>query len=401
MENQTYRIHEVNLPKLEAKLEKINKKAAKLNCKPVTLEIVSIEHQEVEKKFYNDIIGTEIHRWYNVRINGFAPSLNGWEFVASIEFADTGNIVHAVPGHTYPERYRNINSICEHCNTDRKRKNTYILHNINTNEFKAVGRTCLKDFLGHPNPEDYASLLEAYADEEYFGTAPAPGSGYESRIDIQEYLPIVAWCIEHHGWVSKSRVAEEGGCSTADYALSLMFPLGFESQKEAEEMRKTLQPKHRELASNTISWVENLTETQKQNDYLYNLSVLFADRYVTKKNLGFVASAIASYQKHLEKQREIERKAQKAAISEFFGTVGKREIYELTLIDVKYWENDFGVTAFAMFEDQNGNIAVWKTQPHQIAEIETGEVIKLKGTVKDHQEYKGTKQTVLSRCKII
>lgn len=50
------------------------------------------------------------------------------------------------------------------------------------------------------------------------------------------------------------------------------------------------------------------------------------------------------------------------------------------------------------FEDEGGNVMIWKTQSWQ--DIETGQTYMLKGTVKAHDEYKGTKQTVLTRCKV-
>jgi hypothetical protein len=50
------------------------------------------------------------------------------------------------------------------------------------------------------------------------------------------------------------------------------------------------------------------------------------------------------------------------------------------------------------FEDENGNILVWFTTTNPQKEI--GSTITVTGTVKRHSEYKGTKQTELTRCKL-
>lgn len=60
------------------------------------------------------------------------------------------------------------------------------------------------------------------------------------------------------------------------------------------------------------------------------------------------------------------------------------------------------------FADDEGNLLVWKTTAYLerideegfLAFIEHGTRVTLRGTVKAHDEYRGTKQTVLSRCKV-
>lgn len=50
------------------------------------------------------------------------------------------------------------------------------------------------------------------------------------------------------------------------------------------------------------------------------------------------------------------------------------------------------------FKDENGNIFVWKTGKG--IDFEEGKVYTISGTIKAHNEYKGEKQNVLSRCKV-
>lgn len=50
------------------------------------------------------------------------------------------------------------------------------------------------------------------------------------------------------------------------------------------------------------------------------------------------------------------------------------------------------------FVDENGNKLVWMTGKG--IEFDEGQQVRITGTVKEHSEYKGEKQTSLSRCKI-
>ena len=50
------------------------------------------------------------------------------------------------------------------------------------------------------------------------------------------------------------------------------------------------------------------------------------------------------------------------------------------------------------FVDESGNVYVWFTSA--IFKSRRGDTVKLRGTIKAHDEYKGTKQTVLTRCKV-
>lgn len=101
---------------------------------------------------------------------------------------------------------------------------------------------------------------------------------------------------------------------------------------------------------------------------------------------------------------EDEMKAQKST-SEYVGHVGDKIEIVVTYTHTSSWENNFPtnywstrVTHLHTFKDENGNVLTWKTGNHIKADY--GTRFKLKGTIKDHSEYKGIKQTVLTRCKL-
>jgi hypothetical protein len=102
--------------------------------------------------------------------------------------------------------------------------------------------------------------------------------------------------------------------------------------------------------------------------------------------------------------REAEIKARKS-ISQYVGDVGQKlEIkgtYERSGSYERKSFSGFGTETVYVhtFKDADGNIFTWKTANNIC--LEYGEPVILKGTVKEPNEYKDEKQTVLTRCKVV
>ena len=61
--------------------------------------------------------------------------------------------------------------------------------------------------------------------------------------------------------------------------------------------------------------------------------------------------------------------------------------------------NRYDVRWLVTFKDENGNDFSWFTTGDWSTEDE-GKKFAVKGTIKEHKEYKGIKQTIITRCKI-
>ena len=146
---QIYTIPEENLESLQKKVKQINNKSLKLVGTPITLT-------KVEENFIQNEITKEWNKVIVVEINGEAPHYNGWEFVATLNHNyETGNIIKSA-GQEVPIEYRTTPIKCDHCGINRFRKDTYVVKNTETNEYKQVGSSCLKDFFNGRDPEqDY------------------------------------------------------------------------------------------------------------------------------------------------------------------------------------------------------------------------------------------------------
>lgn len=80
----------------------------------------------------------------------------------------------------------------------------------------------------------------------------------------------------------------------------------------------------------------------------------------------------------------------------YVGSIGERITLSLVNEAVFTFDSQFGPVYVYKFSDANGNTLVWKTSCQDIQE---GKRYKVTGTVKSHDEYKGEKQTALTRCK--
>lgn len=99
-------------------------------------------------------------------------------------------------------------------------------------------------------------------------------------------------------------------------------------------------------------------------------------------------------------------------MSEYVGSVGDKICVKVTLVNrfekTSYKFSYYGQTTYTyLMEDENGNVLVWKTgslldypqENDQLGFIRKGDCLEIRGTVKEQSEYKGQKQTVLTRCR--
>ena len=120
----------------------------------------------------------------------------------------------------------------------------------------------------------------------------------------------------------------------------------------------------------------------------------------------------------IEAEREAQRKAEeeaRKAISQYVGEVGNRITVEIVEHFTATFESHIGWKEVFMnihvMKDVAGNVYKWKTQNSLGFDessdeyvcwhpIQNDERFFITGTIKEHSEYKGEKQTVLTRCKI-
>lgn len=155
----------------------------------------------------------------------------------------------------------------------------------------------------------------------------------------------------------------------------------------------------RVLAKKALERMEaELEGKETLTDYEHNLRVVLRAGVVSFRTAGLAASLLPAYSRLLGEEIRRQRWANRAATSQHVGTVSKRQVFKgLVLEAVISIDTDFGGLHIHRFVDESGNVLVWKTGT---TKLEEGYTYSVKGTVKEHGDYKGCKQTLLTRCAV-
>lgn len=245
-----YAIYEQNYQTLSQKLSRLNAKLARINVPAITIKVTG-NHNEPHPEIENALI-----RYIDIEVEAATPSCNGWSFIATIVHTEEGNIVRAVPGYEVPVEYRDRPTWCDHCRTNRVRRDTYVVRHADGRVMQ-VGSNCLQEFIGGETPGALTKaaehILNAYdicdaaQKREWLGGSNAL-SIY--RIDLDTFLKHVAAVVLKDGRYITRKMARENSeaglpntSSTSDLAQHAMnhansanYPAVYEVTPEAEKL---------------------------------------------------------------------------------------------------------------------------------------------------------------------
>lgn len=340
------------------------------------------------------------------------PRLAGWDFLGVVEPLEGGNLIRQVPGAIVAEGelspWAKGTVTCDHCKVARRRLETFIVRadgsdpTISAGTYKQVGRNCLEAFLGGKSAAAivaslaWPSLVSAAGDED-------EGSWMSSGRNVYQPIEFMTWVasvVRIAGWVSKgqARDREDGPRPTADivqYLLTPPFsPMG---RSEWEKAREEFRPDEDDAARGkaALTWAADLAG---HTDYERNLSLVARQSCLEPSHAGILASAVAAHARMLGEQ--VKREARSANPSAHLGAVGdkKRDFGRVVVERINAVETNYGPLHIHTFRDSSGNAIVWRTgEAHGAA----GESFVLVGTVKAHSEFRGEKQTEVTRCKMV
>ncbi len=390
-DHRFFRIPSDNLHVLSQKFVKLGKRAKRLGLAEPTYR--TIGEERIVKTHEITGLVVKVYMLHDIVVDAGCSTVQvaGWTFIATIQHTEEGNIIRAVGNQKIPPQYRKVTNLCEHCNTNRFRKDTYILQN--GAEYKQVGRNCLADFFGHDalmfaERAQYLcdiDSLDGLEDDMGFGGGGGP------RYDMLEtYLSHVAQCVRMEGWMSRRRAREMVGCqATADLASSHLHP-----PMDFKPMYTHIEQESIALAESAIEWASEI-EGEDIADYLHNIRIIARRGVVEPRDMGLGASIVSAYQRHLNTLRMKELQARRAEVATHVGMVGDRTRFKLHVEQVITCEGAFGTSMLHIMSDDAGNVFKWFSSS---TTLECNSDVLLKGTIKKHDEYKGVKQNMLSRC---
>ena len=428
MENIIINIHEDNLVIFNEKLADINTKFTKkglplINCSMEQKEMYRVDEWTKEKTPFTMYVATLSSNFNQTNLSGVDVEFEG--VVSLIEKEESSKV--------YTFKNINYSHLLENCKCDQCGKkisrNKYLVFRKVGKEVKTrddlvvLGTSCAKDYFPF-SVESYFGFLESAFEElgsydEFSGSFGGCSSHYHPLSAI--YTATLATtdnlkCYEKEG-VTKGNVL---GClnnlkiNKYDYYRDVYLvpsnPIPFED---------------------VISWVKDMYDTDEfVSDFHTNARSVFFKTLddgtrelrneIHEKYIGIAVYAMFSakqnHDKIIAKKIAEEKRAIENAKVEYYGAVGDK--FELTLTFDKSFgfEGAYGFTYIHLFHDDEGHQFKWsssngtyKVEYDKIAdfggieycEFEVGHKYLMKGTVKAHNEYKGVKQTIITRCKVL
>ena len=377
----------------QARMAELAKRAAKIGVAfAIGYELVRTFTRE-----YTLVTGAKYTRtFHTVTVYGEAPKFEGWSLRGRFDYqAIPGAVMRAmVPGFECPPEFHDVESTrCDACKAERVRNDVFLLQHED-GRYVVVGRSCIKDYLGHVSPAHIASMAEIMrevgsADDEEGGFW---GGGGPSAYPLVDVLAYAAYSVRKYGWASSKEYR-----STKDGVWNMFHrPTEPKVAREWDEMMAEVAKSERDWskAANCQAW---LSEQEPSGDYMANLVAISQAGAVTDKSLGLAVSAIVAYDRAMEREVKRRERDSKKGFSDYVGEPKKRMQFDgMTVESVRYWEGTYGVTTFVKFRDAADNVVVWKAS--NSPDLEVGDVVNFKATVKAHTEYRGEKQTQVARA---
>lgn len=393
----TYNIPVENIEKLRSTIAKIQRKAEKYNC--------TIRFEEVDEYVKEDILrdGTKINRKYIVVEAEGEAKVDGWIFAGTIEHTPQGNILRSVSDdHKIPERYRDAAPYCEHCNTKRARKDTYVVFNEKTGEYKQVGKSCLMDYTKGLSAEMAAFMMRWLHEVEDACIFTGSSSSYVRMYNVVEVSKYFVETLRKFGWAG-SAAGEDSTKSVAMdfYCVDYKYITYPDTVKAINAKRNKvnfdLNHVTDEYVEAALEWARNW-DGHEYNDYRENLKVIAQMKYCEWKHLGYLASLFMAYDREMEREIKRMERQKTRAQSTHIGQVGDKISEEVKNWKcLTAWETQWGTTFMYEFVTAEGNIMIWKTSKWL---DEDDEITSITGKVKAHTEFRGVQQTELTRCKV-
>lgn len=370
-----FQVLSCNLELLKSKFEKLNRK-----CKAYGNEELSFEIKESFKQ--------DNEEWSTIEVSGCTPLVENCELIAVISKLDDGtNVVNIVPGKECPEKYRQANfNECSHCNISRYRKEVVIVRNED-GEYKQLGKTCLKDYLG-VSLENLVNRF-TYVYELCNEAKEYLGERQELIVSPQRFLEAASVCIEKFGFVGSK---DWDRTPTKSDAWRVCFPWSKADRDFIREYELYPSDKNKENVVNALQWLEQQSD---KNDFIYNLKQIARQEFVGYKYIGYLAALLPSYYKAVEKEKE-EKKQD--VPSEWVGQPKDRLTSTAKCVFYKTYESDYGLKSVVKFVTDN-NILTWFASNEPDFKVDQEYVIKY--TVKNHDTYNNKKQTIVNRVKAI
>lgn len=311
------------------------------------------------------------------------------------------------------------NCECDECHKSIGRNKYIVFSKVgkpveSRNDLVVLGTSCAKNYF----PFDivsYVGNVESFF-EELEGENDSMGFGHKDSnfVNLKRLFRYVG-CV-----TDDFKVYEKDGVTKTHVELLIKGKkdegmVYVEPKIKWEDMEQWLISSYGDSTKLTTEFEFNIHSTLFELQTESNPELTFRQD-IDMKYLGIACYSFIGAKKNHDKELErlAREKMYKAGCADdYFGNVGDKFEKELMFERVIGFEGYYGYTYFLFFRDEEGHVFKWSSSNGSYkcwssisgndgyCDYEVGKKYLIKGSIKDHSEYKGVKQTVITRCKVL
>ena len=413
MKKFTVRVHYSNLELFRTRVAEINEKFSKKNLPLVTWAILV---DDVEEHVYTIIAKSDFEQ---SNLSGVDVKFEG--VISMIDYNENDKV------YTFdnPLITRLVSADCK-CDKCQKKigRAKYIVFSktddVQTrDDLVVLGTTCAKEYFPF-DVESYFYGLELAFDElmglydEEMGSC----SFRATTTDFDDLFYATVACTNNllvyekedrrtrslvDSWIANEKVSRY---SSTTYRDEYPIPSNAYTLAEIKEWISESFNKNNDEIRNDFEMNARTTFYKTLDDGTRELRDRIPNKFLGIAIYGFI-SAKKNHDRLVEKKIAEEKRVIENAKVEYFGAVGDKFERVLTFDKTFGFEGAYGFTYIHLFHDDENHVFKWSSSCGNLgknfnwAEYEVGQKYLMKGTIKAHDEYKGAKQTVITRCKVL
>lgn len=311
--------------------------------------------------------------------------INGWDFVGVIEHSSPVNIIRVADERFYnriPERYYTAPRECEHCFIKRDRNDTFLVYNEDNDEFKQVGRTCLKLYTGGLDAEVCAAYIQ-FLTELTENNVEENDNGAISDFEKQHLVMMMD--------------------DIKKKAITYVKDHGYVPGKTGEKFNEALsEEKINDCDPNLIHEMDNwINDLYDSSSWISNIKGVWGKDEYEYRDASLLTSAISAFLKN----KMIKDANRSNESNTYAGNVGDEVTLTIQNVSVAYEKTVYfgkNSNSYPVYKiiDEDGKIYLWGCTNDNI-KPKAGDVLKGKIKALKPENNRGEKITELTRCKIL
>lgn len=369
------KVIEHRFPEFEKEITKLNHKAKKYGFDPISYTVSGEKFKKLPETGHTV-------KFLLVDVDGEIPFVKGWKVVATLDHTHPITLARVMGDYDVHE-FKDRKPVCDHCHTHRIKVKSYVIANED-GDMMQVGTGCIKDYIDRS--VEFALAKFGFLSDAYDGEwERIEGGGKPSYyFELDEVIKAAYYSIRDRGF----KPAHDDFSTALDVAYYFEPPVSL-----ANEYKWTFGEKEEAFVDEFMEYYGNI---EVSNNFVMMVKDIIKLGYVTPRYISYIAGAANTVFKEIQK----EKSGSVEYADSWVGDVKKRMEFDVVVERVIPSDGYYGMTYITHFRTKDNHKLVWFATSKNL-EDEVGNSLKIKGTVKKHDEYNGVKQTVITRVTVL